>query len=136
VNLTIEQIQDNNRLAIIGVQGNLDGSNYQELVAKAKELHNQGIEMLLLDLSQTLFMSSAGLVAIHRIAKLLQGEPLPDTDNGWAAIHAVENAAARGRQQCVKLLNPQERVMRTLAVSGLDKYFEIYSERGAALSSF
>jgi anti-anti-sigma regulatory factor len=123
-------------LAIVGVQGDVDGSNYKELVAKARELYDQGIEKMLLDLSETSFMSSSGLVAIHRIALLFQGEKLSEPENGWSAIHAVEHASARGQQQRVKLFNPQERVKRTLVVSGLDQFFEIHSELGAALSSF
>jgi len=136
MNLTIEKIPDDRRLAIVGVQGDVDGSNYKELVAKARELYDQGIEKMLLDLSETSFMSSSGLVAIHRIALLFQGEKLSEPENGWSAIHALENAPDRGRQQRVKLVNPQDRVKRTLVVSGLDQFFEIHSELGAALSSF
>jgi len=136
MNLTIEQIQDSGRLAMISVQGDLDRSNYQELVARARELHDQGIEQMLLDLSQTSFLSSSGLVAIHSVALLMQGEQPSDPEHGWAAIHAVGNASASGRQQRVKLLNPQARVKRTLVQAGLDQFFEIHSDLEAALSSF
>lgn len=123
-------------VTILSPHGAVDGSNYQNVIAKAKELYGTGTRYLLLDLSDVNFLSSAGLVAMHSVVLLMRGEKPSDTESGWDALHAIDRDLPTGKQLYVKLLNPQPRVARTLQVSGMENFFEIFGNQQAALDSF
>jgi anti-anti-sigma regulatory factor len=135
MNITVNQVQGRVPVAVVGVAGALDASNFEELIAQGKEVYAGGTRHVLLDLTDTSFMSSSGLVALHSITLLMQGKEPPDLEHGWSAVHAVGGAGA-GPQQHVKLLNPQPKVDRTLTVSGMKEFYEIYTDRETALASF
>jgi anti-anti-sigma regulatory factor len=136
MNLTVEQAQGRVPVTILSLQGDLDASNYQQIVARGRELYAAGTRRLLLDMSSTSFMSSSGLVALHSLALLMRGETPPDPEAGWRAIRAVGEEADAGQQANVKLLNPQPQVDRVLERSGLKQFFEVYTSRETALASF
>jgi anti-anti-sigma regulatory factor len=135
MNITVNQVQARVPVAVVGVAGALDASNFEDLIAQGKEMHAAGTRHVLLDLTDTSFMSSSGLVALHSITLLMQGKEPPDLEHGWSALHDVGGAGA-GPQQHVKLLNPQPKVDRTLTVSGMKEFYEIYTNRDTALASF
>ena len=134
--LTVEKAQGRVPVTILAIHGDLDASNYEDVIAKARELYQSGARDLLLDLSAMPFMGSSGVVAIHSIAMLLRGEVPPDPEMGWQAFHAIEDDRRAGKQQHVKLLGPQAKVSRTLQMSGLDEFFDIFTDRQGALESF
>ncbi len=135
MNINITLAQGRVPITIIALQGDLDASNYRQLIAKAQELYLTGTRNLLLDLSGVPYMSSSGIVALHSIGLLMRNAPLPDLEQGWAALHSVKNESA-GVPQCVKLINPQPRVDRTLDIAGLKTLFEIYPDVTTAIASF
>jgi anti-anti-sigma regulatory factor len=136
MNISVSQVQGKVPVAILGVQGDLDATNYQELIAKATEVYRAGTRDILVDLGQTSFISSSGLVALHRIAVILKGEQPPNPQEGWSAIHAVGRGLGSGVQQHIKLLNPQPKVERVLEKAGLKELFEIHTDLAAAIASF
>jgi hypothetical protein len=76
------------------------------------------------------------LVALHTVALLARGEPLPDTEAGWSAIHAVGSAGKSGVQKHVKLLNPREEIQSVLDMVGFNAAFEIHTDFKTAVQSF
>jgi anti-anti-sigma regulatory factor len=134
--ITVEKVMAAVPVAVVSTHGDLDASNYMELVAKAQEVYRAGARDLLLDLGDTQFVSSSGLVALHSIALLMRGERPLDPESGWDAIHAMDRNVESGMQKHVKLLNPQERVKRTLERTGLTEFFQVFSNREEALASF
>ena len=134
MNITAEQHTARVPVTILRLQGDLDGSNYLDLVAAAKTAQQNDAKYLLLDLTGVPYMSSAGLVALHSAVQLLRGEQPPDPEAGWSALKSV--ALDAGAQQWVKLLNPQPRVTRTLEMSGMNVFFDIFADEAAALASF
>ena len=140
MNITIDQAQGRVPVTVLGVHGNLDGSNFQVLIATAKEIYAAGARNVLVDMSDMPFMSSAGLVALHQISVLLRGEQPPDPDSGWEAIHAIDRALDRDRdtgpQRHVKLLSPQPQADRVLDKSGMKPFFEVHADRETAIASF
>jgi anti-anti-sigma regulatory factor len=138
MNISLNQIQGRVPIGVLSIQGDLDASNFQELIAKAKEVYDTGTRHILLDLSNTPFMSSSGLVALHSAALLLQGKQPPDPEYGWTTVHAVSHVADAGHSvtQHVKLLNPQPKVRRTLEKAGLNEFFEIHTDLATAIASF
>lgn len=123
-------------VTILRLDGDLDGSNYRQLIERVKTLHAGGAQHLLLDLAGVPYMSSAGLVALHSAALLFQNQPLPDAEYGWRSIRAVGDAGQVGPQPYVKLLKPQPRVSSVLEQTGLRPFFPVFEDEAAALASF
>ncbi len=134
--ISVRQVQGRVDVAVLGVQGYLDASNYQDLIAKATEVYGTKTKDILLDLTNTSFVSSSGLVAIHSIAVLARGGPPPGSDQGWAALRAIRQGLGTGVQEHVKLLSPQPNVVRTLEKTGLVEFFEIHTDLDTAIASF
>jgi anti-anti-sigma factor len=136
IEMTVMQDQDTIPVTILQVQGKLDGSNYEALIAEAQTLYNAGTRDLLLDLSTLTFLSSAGLSALHRVALLFQGRKSADLEEGWNSFHAIDRDRGSGAQQHVKLLNPTPEVKKVLELVGFTNFFEIHTELYAAVASF
>ena len=134
--VTVEQIQAGVPITVLAVQGDIDASNFELVIAKARDLYAAGTRHLLLDLSAVPFMGSSGVVALHSIALLMRGEMPPDPAAGWQAFHTIDHARGGGIQQQVKLLGPQPKVSRTLQMTSMTDFFEIYTDRQAAVASF
>ncbi len=123
-------------VAVIATHGDIDASNFNDLVKVAQKAYNAGARDILLDLGDTPFLSSSGLVALHSISLLLRGQAPLNPEDGWGAFHEMENNLTSGMQQHMKLLNPQPRVIRTLERSGLVGYFPVFTDKKEALASF
>jgi anti-anti-sigma regulatory factor len=136
VQIDTEQFKKRVNGMVLCTHGDLDASNYLELIARGQELYQAGIRYVLLDMTDTPFMSSSGLVALHSLALIMSGKKPSDPEAGWDALHALEQGADAGFTPHVKLLNPQPRVVRTLERTGLNAIFEVFTDREAALASF
>ncbi len=135
--ITVTQVQGTSvQVTVLGTHGDLDASNYQDLISKAQEAYDAGARDLLLDLSDTPYMSSSGLVALQTVASLLRGERVTESEEGWGAIRAIDRHRDSGLQQHLKLLNPQPRVERVLDMVGFTRFLEVYPNLDAAISSF
>ena len=106
MDLIVHQTQGQVPVTVLAIDGKLDGSNYQELIDRVNGLYKSGTRSLLLDLTNLIYMSSSGVVALHSIAVLLHSGALPNLDNGWAALNAVAEESGGLRKQ-VKLLTPK-----------------------------
>jgi len=135
MHLTTESVQGRVPVTILSIHGALDASNYEDVISQARQLYSTGAHYLLLDLSDMIFMSSSGLVALHSIALLLRGAALLDPEMGWQAFHSMGHDRDSGAQPYVKLLNPQPKVMQTLQITGMTDFFEVYSDRQTAIDS-
>jgi anti-anti-sigma regulatory factor len=123
-------------VTVLCPQGELDASNYQELVVAAQEVVRGGGQDILLDLGQTTYMSSSGLVALQSMAALLRGEEPPDPEAGWTAYRAVDRDRDTGFQVHLKLLNPQPRVDHVLDMVGFKRFLEVHADLETAVASF
>jgi anti-anti-sigma regulatory factor len=136
MNISVSQKQGNIPVTVVKLDGQLDGQNYQELIAKAQELYKAGTQNFLLDLSDLTYISSAGLVALHSMALLVKGEELPDTEYGWSAYRSMGRTSAAGPQTHVKLFNPREEVKNVLEMVGFTTVFEVFTDLDEAVKSF
>jgi len=132
------KIQNGIPVTVIKLVGDLDGSNFKQVIAKVESACATGTRDLLLDLGEVNFMSSSGLVALHNIALLMRKEQLPDLSEGWSTINAIDDYvnSAGGLEKHFRLLNPQPRVAKTLQQVGFDHVFEIFTNREVALAAF
>jgi anti-anti-sigma regulatory factor len=134
VETTIERIGDG-ATAVVAVTGELDASNFQSLIDVGHELRASGTERLVLDLAGLTYMASSGLVALYSLALILRGEEPPDPEEGWGAFHAIGTDPEAAAHHSVKLLRPQANVSRVLERTGLTRFFDVYTDRDAALAS-
>lgn len=136
MNVTVSLAQGRVPVTILHMHGELDASNYRDLISAAEEAIRGSAQDILLDLSDTPYMSSSGLVALQSIAAMLRGEAAPDLEAGWAAFRALERDREIGLQAHFKLLNPQPRVVQVLEMVGLDRFLEAYTDLEEAVASF
>ena len=123
-------------VTVLGLSGQLDGQNFQDLIDKARELFTSGARDFVLEMGELTYISSAGLVAIHSIALLTRGEQMPNAEEGWSAYRSMGRTKEAGKQQHVKLLNPGEQIKSVLEMVGFDNVFEIYASLDEAVKSF
>jgi anti-anti-sigma regulatory factor len=121
---------------VVQPHGNVDASNYAELVKKVETLHKDGAQDFLIDLSDVSYMSSAGLVALHSIAIMLRGEKPSGPQAGWADIQSMDHSREHGLQKHVKLLHPRQYVADTFENAGFTQFFEIFTDLKKAVASF
>lgn len=136
MNISVSEAVGRVQVAIIRLDGQLDGQSYLGLIDKAKELYKEGARDFLVDLTDLTYISSAGLVALHSIALLTKGEALPDTEAGWSAYRSMGRASAAGVQEHIKLLNPRDEIKSVLEMVGFDRVFAVFTDLDAAVKSF
>lgn len=123
-------------VTILQPHGDLDASNYQDLIAEAQKAYAAGARDILLDLGKVPYMSSSGLVALQSIAVMVRGGKPPDPEAGWSAIRSIHRDRDVGVQAHFKLLNPQPRVDEVLEMVGFKRYLEVFTDPEAAIASF
>jgi len=134
--ITVYQAQGSVPVTVLQPHGDLDASNFRDLIATAKEAYDGGARDIILDLSDTPYMSSSGLVALHSIATMLRGEAPPDLESGWGAFRAIDRDRDSGLQQHFRLLSPQPNVDKVLEMAGFRQYLEVYTDLETAVASF
>jgi anti-anti-sigma regulatory factor len=123
-------------VTVMHLMGDVDSSNYTEVIIKAQESYDGGARDLLLDLTKVPYVSSAGLMAFHTMARIFSGHSIQGKDGSrpvFRAINPKEDFAARDH---IKLLGPQPAVEQVLDVVGLKQFFETHTDLDTALKSF
>lgn len=134
--ITVSTQQGRAPVTIVQPHGDVDASNYKELIKQVEDLIKSGGGDFLIDLSDVPFMSSAGLVGLHSIAIILRGEQPVDPQSGWGALKAMDRDRDRGMQKHVKLFGPQQYVAETFDKAGFTQFFEIFDDLKKAVASF
>ena len=121
-------------VAVIALDGELDGSNFERVIDAGRAAHDDGARRVVLDLSGLTYMGSSGLVAIHSIALVLAGKEPTSPEDGWQAIHEINQSVSDG-DAVVILAGPQASVQRVLDRSGMAQLFPIHPDRDSALAA-
>jgi anti-anti-sigma factor len=134
MNLEVSTANGRVPVTILGVTGDLDASNSMELQKRADELIRNGTSHILLDLTHTPYVSSAGFRAIHTIYNQLR------------ALHPTANLTDEQVRQGInqgtymsphlKLLNLSPGVRKVFQMTGFDMYIETYDDLKAAIAAF
>ena len=132
--ITVSQEQGQVPVTVLHLHGDLDSSNYTEVIKKAQESFEAGARDLLMDLEKVPFMSSAGLMALHTIALMFRGGTAPAADE--KAYRSIDPARDQEIQKHVKLLNPQASVDHVLETAGLKQFFHTFNTLPEAVASF
>jgi anti-anti-sigma regulatory factor len=121
-------------VAVMSIKGNVDASNFVEIINQAQEIYKRPVHNLILDLSEVPFISSAGLVAIHKISLIYSGgQQEVEQEGKETRPDFTHNANARKR---VKLLSPQPGVDQILEMAGLKLFFKVFHDLESAIQSF
>ena len=134
--ITVTTQQGRVPVTVVQPHGDIDASNYTELVKSIEGLIQGGAKDFVIDLSDVPFMSSAGLAGLHTVAMLLRGEKLADPDSGWAVLKSMDRSRESGMQKHVKLLSPQTGVAETFDKAGFTQFFEVFTDLKQAVASF
>ncbi len=124
------------KIVILDLDGELDASNYLEVIDHVRQLYRDGARHLVIDLSDLKFLSSSGLVSLHSAALIMRGEEPPNPELGWSAFHSIASDVEQGFETCCTLVNPQGRVRKTLEMTGFNTFLQIFNDTDAAVRSF
>ena len=103
-------------VSVLHVTGDVDASSHQDLDSKAAEIIGGGAKYILLDLTDSGYMSSAGFRSMHKIHIAIQDG---GDDTGY-----------------LKLLNPSDEVKRLMKTMGFDQHFTVHSDLNEAVNAF
>jgi len=121
-------------IAIMQIKGDINASNFMEVVNKAQELFDNPARNLIIDLSEVQSVSSTGLVALHKIALVYSGVPQQvEADKDEIRPDFTHSSNAR---KYVKLLNPKPEVDDELRKAGLKLFFKVFTDLESAIQSF
>ena len=110
----ISQAQGRVPVTIFRLQDRVNLGNFAELEETARESYNNGVRDIVLDLSQTVSLTSIGIRAIVIIHKMLSA------DGG----------------KHLRIANPMPYIREMLDISGVTQYIEIYNTVDEAVASF
>ena len=136
MSIATSQAQGKVPVTVLAIQGDLDASNYLDVIVKARQAYSAGARYILIDMSDLSLMASSGLVALHSIALLMRGIEPPNPEHGWAAFRALDHDRDSGLQKHIKLLNPRPKVEQVLEMTGLHSFFEVHTDWQKAIASF
>lgn len=122
-------------VAVIALDGELDGSNFEQVIDAGRAALEAGASRVVIDLGGLTYMGSSGLVAIHSIALLTRGHEPVNPEDGWQAIHDIGSEAVDAGEPTLHLAGPGPSVSRVLERSGMASLFPIHPDRGAAVAA-
>ena len=130
MNINVSQEQGRVPVTVFHIQGRVNMGNAQELEQAARTAHANGMRDLLLDLSEVVSMTSAGLRAIHILYKLL------DDKSADSPERVAGSPGAISKSLHLKLLSPPPAIRRVVSIAGFDQFIEIHDTLQEALASF
>lgn len=123
-------------VTVMHLMGDLDSTNYTDVVIKGQEVYKDGARNLLLDLTKVAYVSSAGLMAFHTMARIFSGHSIEGKDSSRPIFRAINIKEDLSVREHFKLLNPQPAVEQVLDVVGLKQFFEIHTDLDTGINSF
>lgn len=111
----ISQAQGRVPVTIFRLQDRINLGNFAELEETAKQAYDNGTRDMVMDLGQTVSLTSIGIRAIVVIHKML--------------------AADDGKHH-LKIANPMPYIREMLDISGVTQYIEIFNTVDEAVASF
>lgn len=121
-------------VTVIHVDGNLDSSTYESFQNDVDDLIDTGARFILIDLSHTKFISSAGFRAINKIFNRLRSLH-PDTN---LSNNSLKDGIKAGTYKSphLKILNLSDEASAAFEMAGFDMFIETYKDMNTAVASF
>lgn len=131
--IDVERLGGMPPVSVIALAGELDASNYEQVIDVVENAYADGSRGLVLDLEQLTFMASSGLFALHSAVRIMRGETPPDPEEGWSALHQM--AQDEGQASNVRLAAAQEPIARVLDRTGMLRLFALDGTRAEAVAA-
>lgn len=116
--ITKEEIQGKTPVTVLHLQGWLNATGEEKLLAIARDAYNEGSRFLLIDLAKVDILTSAGMRAIHKIYKF------------------YTPAEERSKRSRVKICNAPGEVKNILGITGFLLNIPNYESLQSAIDSF
>ena len=131
--MDVERLGGTQSVTVIALTGELDASNYEQVIEIVRTAYADGSRGLVLDLEQLTFMASSGLFALHSAVRIMSGETPPDPEEGWGALHQMAQDDAQASN--VRLAAAQEPIARVLDRTGMLRLFALDGSRADAIAA-
>lgn len=132
--IDVEHLGGSPSLTVVALDGELDASNYEQVIEVVRDAYARGARGLVFDLSKLSFMASSGLFALHSALRIMRGETPPDPEMGWGALHEVSHDHDATASN-VRLAAPQESIGRVLERTGMGNLFGVDASRDDAVAA-
>lgn len=132
MDIQISHETDRVAVTVVHVQGDIDSVTYRNFQDVLLDAIKGGARHILVDLTHTNFMSSAGLRALHETFNQLRKVNNEINDD------ELRKAMSSGgyKSPYLKLLNLSEQVKIGFETAGFDIYIETYTDLKTAIASF
>lgn len=132
--IDVEHLGGSPAVTVVALDGELDASNYQQVIEIVRDAYARGARGLVFDFSRLTFMASSGLFALHSAVRIVRGETPPDAEMGWGALHEMaHDHDATGAN--VRIAAPQDAIARVLERTGMTTLFGIDASRANAVAA-
>ena len=132
--IDVEHLGGSPSLTVVALDGELDASNYEQVIAVVRDAYARGARGLVFDMSKLSFMASSGLFALHSALRIMRGETPPDPEMGWGALHEVSHDHDASASN-VRLAAPQDAIARVLERTGMSGLFGVDASRADAVAT-
>jgi anti-anti-sigma regulatory factor len=132
--IDVEKLGGDPPVTVIALTGELDASNYEQVIDLVRNAYADGSRGLVLDLAQLTFMASSGLFALHSAVRIMRGETPPDPEEGWGALHQMAQDHD-SQASNVRLAAAQEPIARVLDRTGMLRLFPLDGSRADAVAA-
>jgi len=129
--ITVSQEQARVSVTVLRVTGEIDASTADAFLAAASKAVDGGARSVLLDLTQTHYISSAGLRALNSLFVWLRDA---SGDDPQSVSRGLRDGTFRSPH--LKLLNPSPDVLKVLSTAGFDMFLECFTDRQTAVAAF
>jgi len=132
--IDVEHLGGPTAVSVVALDGELDASNYEQVIQVVRDAYARGARGLVLDLSGLTFMASSGLFALHSAVRIMRGETPPDPEGGWGALHQMSHDHDAEATN-VRIAGAQEAIGRVLERTGMAQIFGIDASRADAVAA-
>jgi anti-anti-sigma factor len=131
--IDVERVGGNPQVTVVTLDGELDASNYEQVIDAVRTAYAEGSRGLVLDLGNLSFMASSGLFALHSAVRIMRGETPPDPEGGWGALHEMSRDDSDVAN--VRIAGAQDAISRVLERTGMTRLFGIDANRSDAIAA-
>jgi anti-anti-sigma factor len=132
--IDVEHLGGSPAVTVVALDGELDASNYLQVIEIVRDAYARGARGLVFDFSRLTFMASSGLFALHSAVRIVRGETPPDAEMGWGALHEMAHDHD-GTGANVRIAAPQDAIARVLERTGMTTLFGIDASRADAVAA-
>ena len=132
--IDVERVGGNPSVTVVALDGELDASNYEQVIETVRKAYAEGARGLVFDMAALTFMASSGLFALHSALRIMRGETPPDPEGGWGALHQMSQDHEIEASN-VRIAAAQDAIGRVLERTGMTSLFGMDGTRAGAIAA-